>query len=104
MSRDELFDLCMYIAASAEGLKEEPKDYGPLRLLEVLSRLAELAATEYKDRFLEEIAREVKEKQSLLMTDREVFYHFLRRLGVKFEKEAKRRMNVKKEEMHGKHC
>jgi len=36
MGRDELFDLCTYIAASAEGLKDEPKDYGPLRLLEVL--------------------------------------------------------------------
>ncbi len=43
----ELFELCSYIAASAEGLRDEPKDYGPLRLLEVLACLAELAASEY---------------------------------------------------------
>jgi len=104
MGRDELFDLCMYIAASAEGLKDEPKDYGSLRLLEVLSRLAELAATEYKYPFLEKMAKEVKEKQSLLMTDKEVFYHFLSRLVVKFAEEAKRRVNVRKEKMYEKHC
>jgi len=103
MGRDELFELCTYIAASAEGLKDEPKDYGPLRLLEVLGRLAELATTEYEDRFLEEIREEVKEKQNLLMTDREAFNRFLRRLVVKFAEEAKRR-NARKEEIHGEHC
>jgi len=103
MGRDELFDLCMYITASAEGLKDEPKDYGPLRLIEVLSRLAKLAATDYNDCFLGEIAREVKEKESLVMTDREAFYHSLRRLVVKFAEEAKR-SNARKEEIHGEHC
>ena len=43
---DKLFNLCVYIAASADGLKNELRGYGPLRLLEVLSQLATLVAAE----------------------------------------------------------
>lgn len=98
MSKAELFDLCAYIAASAEGLKDEPKDYGPLRLLEGLARLADLTATEYGDPFLKEVATEVFEKQDLVMTDRSAFYEFLGELVIKFVKEAKRRNTAKKED------
>ncbi|MCK4393715.1 hypothetical protein KAX17_12490 [Candidatus Bipolaricaulota bacterium] len=92
MNKDELFDLCAYIAVSAQGLKDEPKDYGPLRLLEVLRRLAMLTAAEYRDAFLREIAEELNEKQDLVMTDKEAFYRFLEQLIIKITKEAKRRM------------
>lgn len=91
MSKDEVFDLCAYIAASAEGLKDEPKDYGPLRLLEVLARLASCAAAAYEDPFLKEVAAEVDAKQNLVMSDRHAFYHYLGQLVVKFTREAKRR-------------
>lgn len=103
MDKNDLFDLCVYIAASAEGLKDEPKDYGPLRLLKVLARLAELTATEYGDSFLKGIAEEANGNQNLVMTDRKAFYHFLEQLVIKFVKETKRRDNVRKEEMHGGH-
>lgn len=92
MNKDELFDLCAYIAASAQGLRDEPKDYGPLRLLEVLRRLAMLTAAEYRDAFLREIAEELNTKQDLVMTDKEAFYRFLEQLIIKITKEAKRRM------------
>lgn len=91
MDNNDVFELCAYIAASAEGLKDEPKDYGPLRLLEVLSRLANVAATEYEDPFLREIAAEVDVKQDLVMTDKGAFYDYLGQLVVNFVKEAKRR-------------
>lgn len=91
MDRDELFNLCAYIAASAEGLKDEPKDYGPLRLLEVLRRLARLTAAEYEDAFLKKIAKEVREGQRLVMRDKAAFYCFLQQLVVQFAKESKRR-------------
>jgi len=90
MKKSELFNLCAYIATSAEGLKDEPKDYGPLRLLELLSRLATLAA-EYGDSFLKGIAEEVDEKQGLVMTNRKAFYDFLEQLVIQFTKEAKKR-------------
>ncbi len=103
MDKNGLFDLCVYIAASTEGLKDEPKDYGPLRLLEVLARLAELTAAEYGDSFLKEIAEEVNGNQDLVMTDRKAFYHFLEQLVIKFAKEAKRRDNTRKKEIPGGH-
>jgi len=89
MNKDELFNLCMYILVSAEGLRDEPKDYGPLRLLEVLSRLAELMATKYNDPFSKEVAEEVHRKQDLVMTNKEAFYQFIEQLVVKFTREAK---------------
>ena len=91
MNQNDVFGLCAYIAASAESLKDEPKDYGPLRLLELLSRLANLAAAEYEDSFLKEVASEVDAKQNLVMTDKGAFYDYLGQLVVKFTKEAKRR-------------
>lgn len=91
MDKKELFELCSYMAASAEGLRNEPKDYGPLRLLEALVRLAELTASAYGDSFLREIAEEVREGQKLIVTDKEAFYRFLEQLVVKFAKEAKER-------------
>ena len=74
-----------------DGLKNEAKGYGPLRLLEVLSRLATLVATEYGDSFLQEIAEEVKKKQNLVMTDKKAFYNFLNELVVQFTKDANKR-------------
>ncbi|MGQ9478342.1 MAG: DUF6092 family protein [Candidatus Bipolaricaulia bacterium] len=91
MDRDKLFDLCAYIVASAAGLKDEPKDYGPLRLLEVLNRLATLAAEEYGDTFLERVAEEVDKGEELLQKDQEGFYHFLEELVRRFAREAKNR-------------
>ena len=91
MNQNDVFELCVYIATSAEGLKDEPKDYGPLRLLELLSRLANLAAEEYGDSFLKKVAAEVDTKQDLVMTDRSAFYDYLGQLVVNFVKEAKRR-------------
>jgi len=97
MDNKELFNLCMYLAASAEGLKDEPKDYAPLRLLEVLSRLAESAAAEYNDQFLQRIVAEINDHQNLVMTDKPAFYRFIERLVVEFAQEAKRRVQMEKE-------
>lgn len=91
MDKNELFDLCLYMAASAEGLRWEPKDYGPLRLLEVLSRLARLVAEEYKDDFLEGIAEEVDRGKNLVMIDRKEFYQLIKNLVIKLVQEAKNR-------------
>ena len=96
MSSEPIFDLCMYIATSAEGLKDEPKDYGPLRLLEVLERLALLAAKDDQDSFLTEIAERVRRMQDLVMTDAAAFYRAIEDLVVRFALEAKERATGKK--------
>ena len=95
MTEEQFFDLCMYLATSAEGLKEEPKDYGPLRLLEALERLALLVAEAHDDAFLREIAESVGVKQDLVMTDTEAFYRAIEELVIKFALEAKRRAKRK---------
>ncbi len=91
MNANEVLNLCVYIATSARGLKDEPKDYGPLRLLEVLSRLANYAAEEHDDSFLGDIAEEVAAKSRLVMTDHDAFYGYLEELVIRLVREAKRR-------------
>ena len=91
MNANEVLDLCVYIATSAQGLKDEPKDYGPLRLLEVLSRLARSAAEEHNDSFLGDIAQEAAGKIPLVMTGRREFYAYLEQLVIKLVREAKQR-------------
>ena len=95
MTDEQFFDLCMYLATSAEGLKEEPKDYGPLRLLEALERLALLGADAHEDAFLREIAEYVRMKQDLVMTDTAAFYRAIEELVIKFALEAKKRATGK---------
>lgn len=90
--RRELFDVCEYIVASAEGLENEPKDYAPVRLLEVLRRIAKILRNiSDKDTFWDEVIEEIDENKGLLMKDREAFYHFLHKLTVKFARARKRR-------------
>ena len=91
MTNRQIFDLCMYLATSAEGLIDEPKDYGPLRLLEVLERLAVLGADAHEDAFLRGIAEAARERMDLVMTDSEAFHRELEELVIKFVVEAKRR-------------
>jgi hypothetical protein len=40
--RDALFDLALFVLASARTTIDEPKRYGPRRLLDTLERLAKL--------------------------------------------------------------
>jgi hypothetical protein len=77
MNREELFDLCMYLAASAAGLKDEPKAYGPLRLLEALARLSRLVAEEYGDHLLGDVLASIESKKALQREAPEEFNRFL---------------------------
>ena len=66
--KGELFDICEYIVASAEGLEDEPKDYAPERLLEVLRRLVKLLQSlSNRDGFGDEILAAIHENRGLLM-------------------------------------
>lgn len=89
MTKDELFDLCVYLATSAEGLKEELKEYGLLWLLEILGWLVVYAAKSHDDTFLHDIATEVRTNKDLAMKDSEVFYGAIEELVIKFALEAR---------------
>lgn len=87
----ELFGLAQYLISSAETLENEPKDYGPLRLLEVSSRLLKLIDSKYGDSFAGRIVEEIDKNKDLVMTNQDKFYNFIHDLVIKFAHETKNR-------------
>jgi|GEM_PF-1179485 len=94
MTRDEVFELCMYIAASAAELRNEPKIYGPLRLLEVLERMARRTSEEHGDTFLRHAARTAQSGKAILLDGEEAFYDLLDRMVLEFVREQGRRAGL----------
>jgi len=79
------------MASSAAGLREEPKDYGPARLLEMLNRLAKIMDAEWKDPFLRGLSQEIEGKSvRLLVTDNAKFYEFVDGIVSKLAREMKK--------------
>jgi len=88
----ELFDLCKYIAASAEGLRREPKDYGAARLLEVLSRCSGIIDKHFGDEFLRYVAKDIKEQYATyLMSDKDAFQELLVKTVKEFAQSVSKR-------------
>jgi hypothetical protein len=89
-----LFELALFLATSARNCIDEPPLYGPFRLLDALSRLADLpkhASGLGVDPFLEEAKAFVDEKKFLVTTDAEGFRRATDELVERFAKELKRR-------------
>jgi len=95
-----LFELALFLATSARNCIDEPPLYGPFRLLDALSRLADLPQHDKgldEDQFLREAKTFVDEKKFLVTTDVEAFTKAADELVEKFAKELKRRSEVKLE-------
>jgi hypothetical protein len=91
---DYLFEIALFLATSAQGCLNEPPLYGPFRLLDALSKLADFPdyATELNpDPFLKEIKAIVDEKKFLVMDDVEGFKKAIEEIIEKFSKEIKKR-------------
>mgnify|MGYP001594152721 CR=1 FL=1 len=89
-----LFELALFLATSARNCIDEPPLYGPFRLLDALSRLADLtkhAAGLEEDPFLEEAKAFVDEKKFLVTSNAEGFRQAADELVERFAKELKRR-------------
>ncbi|MGC8961951.1 MAG: DUF6092 family protein, partial [Candidatus Bathyarchaeia archaeon] len=89
-----LFELACFLAMSARGCVDEPHLYGPLRLIDGLSRLVELSghiSCISRDPFLEKIRDQIEENKALVMHNREKFIGFLDHLVLEFAREIKRR-------------
>jgi hypothetical protein len=96
---DYLFEIALFLVTSAQGCLNEPPLYGPFRLLDAFSRLAEFPdyATELKsDTFLKEMKAIVDEKKFLVMYDVDGFKKAVDEVVKKFAKEAKKRYVEKK--------
>ena len=94
MGNEYLFELALFLATSARNCIDEPPLYGPFRLLDALSRLADFPEHDKslnRDTFLEEVKVFVDEKKFLVTTDVEGFTQAADELVERFAKELKRR-------------
>ncbi len=93
-SSEYVYDLATYLLASARGCIEEPLLYGPLRLIEALSRLvtiSQYAPCVKKDEFLLAAKRKIDQNKYVVMQSEEEFTKFLDSLIKEFTTELKRR-------------
>ena len=78
MNKADAFELLVYMATSAAGLKGEPKVYGPLRLIESVQRLANLMLQDDPDNeHMKELVAIIESGKRKSMTDEEGFYRML---------------------------
>jgi hypothetical protein len=97
---DYLLEIAVFLATSAQGCLNEPPLYGPFRLLDALSKLAEFpnyVSGLAPDPFLKEIKAIVDEKKFLVMYDVEGFKKAIEEIVEKFARELKTRYLEKKE-------
>lgn len=91
---DYLLELVAFLATSARGCIDEPPMYGPLRLIEALSRLTDLpkyAKCLKEDEFLRNIKTEIEQKKQSLVFDVQEFQDMVDRIVLQVTKELKRR-------------
>lgn len=96
-SKEYVYDLATYLLTSARGCIEEPLLYGPLRLIEALSRLAtisEHATCIENDEFLLNAKKKIDENKYVVMQSEEEFTQFLDSMIREFTAELKRRNRV----------
>jgi hypothetical protein len=82
------------LVTSAQGCIGEPPLYGPFRLLDALSKLADFpdyVAGLNPDPFLKEIKAVIDEKNFLVMYDVDGFKKTINEIVAKFAKEIKKR-------------
>lgn len=90
--RYELLKLFCYLIASARGCIEEPKIYGPFRLIDSVERLITLLEDQgLADDFLKREKTKIGEKKYLLMEDEKGFTKFLDELVIDFTRKLKER-------------
>lgn len=90
--KSRLFDLSLFFLTAARGCVDEPQIYGPLRLVDGLSRVLELQdLIGVHDDFLTELKKEIDEKKYVVMASEEKFIAFIDDLIKKSVKELKKR-------------
>ncbi|MCL6003297.1 MAG: DUF6092 family protein [Thermoplasmatales archaeon] len=82
--KDDLTLLISYIVSSARGCVEEPKSYGPFRLIDSVSRLVALMHKYgLSDKALDEMAEHIDRDKFSTMTDSKRFLAMLDEIVMK---------------------
>jgi len=85
-----LIKLFCYMITSARGCVEEPKLYGPFRLIDSVGRIITLLDNEgLADDFLKKEMVKIEESKYLVMQDEKGFIKFLDELVIDFTQELK---------------
>jgi len=79
-----LEEMALFLLASAEGLFQEPQEYGPLRLLQGVTRISRLLEGRTSHSFLEAKAKEIDENIESVMEDEDAFRRFVSGLVLDF--------------------
>jgi len=88
--RYDLLKLFCYMITSARGCVEEPKPYGPFRLIDSVERIITLLDNEgLADDFLKKERAKIEENKYLVMQDEKGFTKFLDELVIDFTKKLK---------------
>jgi hypothetical protein len=88
--KKEFFAYLAFLAISARNCVEEPKLYGPLRLVDGASRLIEIMEKAgIEDPFFHEIKEKIDRDKYSVMSDRDQFIKFLDDLTIDFSEKLK---------------
>jgi hypothetical protein len=88
--RNDFFDLLAFLVTSARNCVEEPKLYGPFRLIDGASRLIEiLEGAAIADEFFVEIRKKIDNGKYSVMGDKDEFIKFLDDLMLDFADKLK---------------
>jgi len=90
--------LSLYLLTAARGCVGEPHIYGPLRLVEAISRLVDIYSTTdtiHADPFLQRAKKEIDQNKYQVMASEENFIAFMDKLIVEFTDEMKRRNGLR---------
>lgn len=89
-----VFEILTYLASSARGLLEEPREYGPLRCLDAMRRLIDvvleigLIEDEEVAKYLEGLKNKLSQGIVLLMYSAEEFRKFIINVNVELSEET----------------
>jgi Family of unknown function (DUF6092) len=92
--RQFLFEYALFLMTSARGCVDEPPIYGPLRLMDAVSRLTEIYSRTDAielDNFLLRIKKEIDVGKNKAMESNEEFVKLLDEIIVEFTDELKKR-------------
>jgi len=82
--KKEIFELLCYIIVSARNLHQEPRIYGPFRLVYTANKLIEiLEKNGIHDEFISQVRTIIEANKYKMMTDEEGFVAFLDDLVLK---------------------
>lgn len=71
---DKELELLIYLITSAQGLMNEPKAYGPLRLIESASKMCEILYEKYPEKQeYKELLECINHDKEICLTDEEAF-------------------------------